>query len=87
MQTPAIEPEGQTDWNAMEASQRRVRNLRQRIFKAERVKIRTASGLLEPDALSGARPVLRRLGSSNAPWLSDMPSACPWMTPALISRS
>ena len=63
MQTPAIEPEGQADWNAIDwqSVNRRVRNLRQRIFKAERVDIRTASGLLEPDALSGARPVLRRL--------------------------
>jgi RNA-directed DNA polymerase len=39
MQTPAIEPEGQPDWNAIDwqAVNRRVRNLRQRIFKAERM--------------------------------------------------
>ncbi len=38
MQTPAIEPEGQVDWNTIDwqAVNRRVRNLRQRIFKAER---------------------------------------------------
>ncbi len=39
MQTPAIEPEGQADWNAIDwrTVNRRVRNLRQRIFKAERM--------------------------------------------------
>ena len=39
MQTSAIEPEGQADWNAIDwrAVNRRVRNLRQRIFKAERM--------------------------------------------------
>ena len=54
---------GHSDWNATDwkRTNRIVRNLRQRIFKAERVDIRTASGLLEPDALSGARPVLRGL--------------------------
>src|SRR6266496_1819452 len=38
MQTPAIETEGQLDWNAIDwrTVNRRVRNLRQRIFKAER---------------------------------------------------
>jgi RNA-directed DNA polymerase len=38
MQTPAIETEGQLDWNAInwQMVNRRVRNLRQRIFKAER---------------------------------------------------
>ena len=39
MQTSAIEPEGQVDWNAInwQAVNRQVRNLRQRIFKAERM--------------------------------------------------
>jgi RNA-directed DNA polymerase len=38
MQTTAIETEGQLDWNAIDwrTVNRRVRNLRQRIFKAER---------------------------------------------------
>ena len=38
MQTPAIDTEGQLDWNASnwQMVNRRVRNLRQRIFKAER---------------------------------------------------
>jgi hypothetical protein len=42
MQTPAIEPEGQADWTAIDAIQQRVRNLRQRIFKAKWVDIRAA---------------------------------------------
>ena len=44
MQTSAIEPEGQVDWNAInwQAVNRQVRNLRQRIFKAKRVDIRAA---------------------------------------------
>ena len=52
MQTPAIEPEGQADWNAIDwrAVNRRVRNLRQRIFKAERMndrrKVRSLQQLL-----------------------------------------
>jgi RNA-directed DNA polymerase len=39
MQTPAIEPKGHADWNAIDwrTVNRRVRNLRQRIFKAERM--------------------------------------------------
>ena len=50
MQTPAIEPEGQADWTAIDAIQQRVRNLRQRIFKAERMndrrKVRSLQQLL-----------------------------------------
>ncbi len=39
MQNPAIEPEGLVDWHALDwrTVNRRVRNLRQRIFKAERM--------------------------------------------------
>lgn len=39
MQTPAIEPEGLADWHAIDwrTVNRHVRNLRQRIFKAERM--------------------------------------------------
>jgi RNA-directed DNA polymerase len=39
MQTPAIETEGPSDWHAIDwrTVNRRVRNLRQRIFKAERM--------------------------------------------------
>ncbi len=75
MQPAAIEPEGLVDWHAIDwrTVNRRVRNLRQRMFKGKRVDIRAAYGLLEPDAFSGARPVLRGLGSRNAPWLPDMP--------------
>jgi len=54
------------DWQTVEQD---VRRLRQRIF--------TAQGLLEPDAVKVASPVLRGAGRRNAPGLPDpQPNKC-----------
>jgi len=52
------------DWQTVEQD---VRRLRQRIF----------TGLLEPDAVKVARPVLRGAGRSNAPGLPDAAPTTP----------
>ena len=58
---PEDEP---TDWLSVDwqKADEDVRRLRQRIF----------TGLLEPDAVKAASPVLRGAGRSNAPCLPDV---------------
>jgi hypothetical protein len=64
------------DWDAVSwrSVEDDVRRLRQRIFKASQEDARR--GLLEPDAVKVARPVLRGPGRSNALGLPDNYLTC-----------
>src|SRR3712207_2510703 len=76
MQPAAIEPEGHADWHAIDwrTVNRRVRNLRQRIFKAERMgdrrKVRSLQQLMlrsYSNTLHSVRRVTQQNHGRNTP--------------------